>query len=356
MRSNLSSLLGRRASTANGRLAAISAVEEAYRSLPRKKHRREDEGTDWQKVADRVERLRAERPADHISSLLSELRQLEIGRSNRSRFYETHPDVGALRRRVLGRLAADPNRHFYFPNVVGGRYAPGNIGAIRYLLKCVRDDTSDIVELGSGWSSNLFQLYVGLGRTRSETIHYHGAEFTKSGRSAALALAAHDAHIRYGAYHFDYRKPDLSFLPEGKGHVLVFTRHSVEQVDLISDELYSQLAARRRPITLVHIEPVAWQSDPKLLRKRLKDDAWFFGWVKFRMARGFLTGRNQLHNAAWWSWRLGYNVNLLAIIDRFREKKLVELVAAFPDFDAQANIVNPSSLYHIQFLNDETAG
>lgn len=314
---------------------------------------KKSQGTAWQKIADKISELTTQRPDDHLATLLAELRELDISRKDPNAFYRTRELVQPLGKAILGAIDRTYEDNFHYPDVIAGRYGTSTISPIRYLLGCVRKDTTAIVELGSGWSVNLFQLYVGLGRTRSRTIAYHGAEYTEEGQQAARLLADHDGAIDYHAHSFDYRNPDLSFLNNVKGHVLVFTRHSIEQVDLIDPKLYDLLHGLGAKVTLVHIEPTGWQRDPILVTRRKKKDDSFFEDLGKLIAEDVTSGRRQMENAAWWSWRLAYNINLTSIISQAYRNKKIKVVRREYDFAAVGNVFNPSSLYHLEFIKPE---
>jgi hypothetical protein len=311
---------------------------------------KKSQGTAWQKIADRIDEFVTKRPDDHLATFLADLRELDIGRKDPNHFYRTRELVQPLGTAILSAIDRTYDDNFHYPDVIAGRYSTSAISPIRYLMGCVKPDTTAIVELGSGWSVNLFQMYVGLGRTRSRTIAYHGAEYTDEGQEAARRLATHDGAIDYHAHSFDYRKPDISFLKEAKGHVLVFTRHSIEQVDLIDPKLYDMLHKLDARVTLVHIEPTGWQRDPILITRRKKKDDSFFEDLGKLNAQDVFSARRQLENAAWWSWRLDYNINLTSIISQAYRNKKIRVVRREHDFAAIGNIFNPSSLYHIEFI------
>ena len=310
---------------------------------------KESQGSSWRKIADKIAWLRENRPDDQIASYLAELRELDIGRPDPNSFYRTRELVQPLGAAILGRIGRSYEDVFHYPEVRGGRYATSTISPIRYLMSCVRPETSAIVELGSGWSVNLFQLYVGLGRTRSHGVTYHGAEYTDEGQEAARRLAAHDGVIRYEAHSFDYRKPDLSFLSQARGHVVVFTRHSIEQVDLIDRGLYDLLAALDANVTLVHIEPVGWQRDRLLIQRRKNKDDDFFQELGRLVVCDVESPRRQMENAAWWSWRLNYNINLTSMINHAEKGGQARVVRREYDFCGVGNVLNPSSLFHLEF-------
>jgi len=316
----------------------------------RKGRSRESQGRHWQKVSDIVDKLIATRPSDHISSYLAELRELDVSRKRPSSYYQKRPTLMPLGDEVLKDFGRTTQDGFYYPNVVGGRYLPSTISPIRYLMGCVRKDTRAIVELGSGWSCNLFQIYVGIGKTNSKRIGFFSAEYTREGRDCATKLATHDGDIKHRAIAFDYRQPNLAFLEKVNGHILVFTRHSVEQVETIDPSLYDILHRLQASVSLVHIEPVGWQRDSALMERRLAGDSAYFAELGRHIVQDINSESRQIENAAWWSWRLGYNVNLTAMMEDTVQNGRARLVRREYDFSGIANVLNPASLYHLEFI------
>lgn len=237
---------------------------------------------------------------------------------------------------------------FYYPDVVNSQYRPNAISPIRYLSQLIRPDTTGIMEVGSGWSSNLFQLYIAHGATRSKKIIYYGGEYTGEGQRCAKFIAAREEKMNYRSFFFDYRAPDISFLARQRGHILLFTSHSIEQVDMINPELFEQLREIPNPVTVVHFEPVGWQRVPELMQRREANDKDFFEAIGTRAVAGNIDSVSE--NAAWWSWRLQYNMNLLPILERLQRGNVIRNVRTAYDFVANANVLNPSSLIHYEFV------
>ncbi|HSH94368.1 MAG TPA: hypothetical protein VK968_09505, partial [Roseimicrobium sp.] len=282
-----------------------------------------------------------------------------------SHFYRKRDLVQAFGENILSAVPYSLEGGFYYPNVVAGEYTATAISPIRYLMNQVRPDTTAIVEFGSGWSANLFQLYVGVGTTRSKKIDYHGAEYTDEGQQTATAMAAYDKKIKYHAHSFDYRNPDISFLNRHDGHILAFTRHSIEQVDEISPLLYDHLGALKAEVTLIHLEPVGWQTFPSLAARRAANDREFFEAIGARVAAGEVEPQVtttdpkykrivQAENAAWWSWRLKYNTNLFSIISKNRRANKIKMIAQEVDFAAIGNVLNPTTLFHLEFIKEQS--
>ena len=299
------------------------------------------QGKSWSSVETKMRDMIKKHPHDHLSSHLVRLRELDISRTDPCAFYRKRELVTAFGQNILQEADVDLENGLYYPDVNAGRYSVSPISPIRYLMKCVRPDTRAIVEFGSGWSSNLFQLFIGLGASRSAGLKYYGGEYTQEGQSAAKVIAASEPRLNYEAFSFDYRNPNTRKLGQHKGHILAFTRHSVEQVDQIDSDLYEQLAQLQAEVTLVHLEPVGWQRNPVLAGKRTAKDVKFFEEIGGKFAECVKDIDQQQSNAAWWSWRLNYNTNLTEIIDAYEHDGKIQKVREMLDFGAVGNALNP---------------
>jgi hypothetical protein len=302
----------------------------------------------WSAIHVKARKIIAERPDDHLSSILADLREISIGRADPGKFYRTRDLAQPIGRAILAEAGADIEDRFYHPDLRAGRYQAGTLSPIRYLAQLVRTNTTAVMELGSGWSSNLFQLYLARGATRSRKTIYYGGEYTREGQVCAKLLASREPAMAYRAFQFDYRDPDVTFLKRQKGHILLFTHHSIEQVDEINPLLFEQLRAIPNPVTVVHVEPVGWQRMPELLARREAGDDAFFEAIGARVQAGQLG--LPAENAAWWSWRLQYNRNLLPILQRLEDEGAIRMVRRAWDFSGAANVLNPSSLLHYEFV------
>ena len=133
-----------------------------------------------------------------------------------------------------------------------------------------------------------------------------------------------------------------------KGHILLFTSHSIEQVDVINPALFDQLRAIPNPVTVVHFEPVGWQRVPALMARRMANDRDYFEALGAQALQGSIA--SVAENAAWWSWRLEYNRNLLPILDKLEADGAITMIRRAYDFSGHANVLNPSSLLHYEFV------
>lgn len=113
-----------------------------------------------------------------------------------------------------------------------------------------------VIELGSGWGKNLFNLFKFGTPLATEFI---ALELTETGREITRALAAHCAPtMRISAKEFDYYKPDFSFLSDNKP-TAIFTHHSIEQMPEISGQLLDSILAIPGFSCAVHMEPCGFQ-------------------------------------------------------------------------------------------------
>jgi len=111
-----------------------------------------------------------------------------------------------------------------------------------------------IVELGSGLGRNLFATYYYGGPPGP----YHACEFTESGRRTTELLASLDSGMNVATHAFDHKAPDLSFLAGAK-KALIFSVHSIEQVNRLPADYFDVLAAAADEVTGMHFEPFGFQ-------------------------------------------------------------------------------------------------
>ena len=124
------------------------------------------------------------------------------------------------------------------------------------LSECVREDTSLVVELGSGWGFNLLQFWC---RGGPRNARYVAAEYTAAGRECSRELADLDAELSFSAVPFDYHAVRETPIERAGGHALVFSCQSIEQIpDLRADVIEYVLSLGSR-VTCLHFEPCGWQ-------------------------------------------------------------------------------------------------
>ncbi|MBM3598505.1 MAG: hypothetical protein FJX35_09850 [Alphaproteobacteria bacterium] len=115
------------------------------------------------------------------------------------------------------------------------------------------------VELGSGWSSNIFNLWR---NGAPGGAIYVGAEPTTEGRALAERFARHQATRDFRSVAFDYAGAAFDWLPRGIRRLVVFSVYSIEQMEHLDPGFFDRLIAATAGIPEVvgvHIEPVAWQ-------------------------------------------------------------------------------------------------
>lgn len=122
------------------------------------------------------------------------------------------------------------------------------------------DKVKSIVELGAGYGRNLIELRHHFQRPDLALI---GAEYTQSGRDAMEFFNASFPDLTPVQTAFtDHRLASFPFIP-GKDKVLVFSCHSLEQVEKLPLDFFVNLAASAEDITGVHIEPFGFQAVPR---------------------------------------------------------------------------------------------
>lgn len=117
------------------------------------------------------------------------------------------------------------------------------------------DGTRRIIELGSGWGTNLFYLWLGGGPRSAD---YVAMEYTEAGREATRLLASTEPNISVLARAFDYNAPDLSEF-RSPDRTVVLTSFSIEQMTRLNDSLFEELLAIPGLDRVIHVEPVGWQ-------------------------------------------------------------------------------------------------
>lgn len=165
--------------------------------------------------------------------------------------------VNRVHRSVQGGVAAGPAVYSIFGVAPESRSL-----AVERVGRAFRADTlidhADgvdlIVELGSGWGYNLFNVWLRGG----PSVPYLALEFVPSGRQACDLVAASvisAPSIVSGP--FDARRPRL---PEtGAKHALVFSSAALDKVRLVSDDLIGAITRMAERVTVIHFEQIPWQ-------------------------------------------------------------------------------------------------
>jgi len=196
-----------------------------------------------------------------------------------------------------------------------------------------------VAELGSGVGTNLARLRL---RHPGRDLAYIACEPTEAGRAAAATMFARDPAMRFEVRPFDYAHADFGFL-EAFARPMVFTSHSIEQVAILGADFYARLLASNVAVC-VHMEPVGWQRFTNLfdvVHAMLRDRPTFD-----RILEGYpwtIDDARLSENAAMWSARHCYNVDLLRRVAEAGERGEIELFVLAYDI-AGLNPFNPSTL------------
>lgn len=127
---------------------------------------------------------------------------------------------------------------------------------MREMISMFGSGAKRIVELGSGWGKNLFNLYKFGSRLDAE---YWGFELTRTGRELMERVGttcAPEMTLRSSA--FDYYDADFSAL-DGDAETCVFTHHSIEQIPEVPATLIDRILAIPGFQVCMHMEPVGFQ-------------------------------------------------------------------------------------------------
>jgi hypothetical protein len=160
----------------------------------------------------------------------------------------------------------------------------------RELSRAIDADTVNIIELGSGYSRNLFDIWLNGGPLNA---NYIGMEYTKGGRDCGTFLAGLEPNLRYQPFEFDYYKPALPAF-DRNAKTFVFSCYSIEQIPELSLDVFEMLLDIPGLYRVVHIEPVGWQTGPRLLPFPTELMLWGRTWISAR--------------------RMRYNTNLIRVI------------------------------------------
>lgn len=127
---------------------------------------------------------------------------------------------------------------------------------MREAIKMFGPGARRIVELGSGWGKNLFNLFKFGAPLDAE---YWGFELTATGRRLMEKVGAACAPtMRLSSSPFDYYDADFTHLA-GNVDTCVFTHHSIEQIPEIPENLIERILAIPGFKMCLHMEPVGFQ-------------------------------------------------------------------------------------------------
>lgn len=184
--------------------------------------------------------------------------------------------------------------------------------------------TRRIVELGSGWGANLFQLWSGCGPRDAAYVAF---EYTDTGRQVTQMLAALDPAMKLSVHPFDYFHPDFSPLSSAMPTV-AFSNHSIEQITKLGDAFFDSLLAVPGLQRVVHIEPVGWQ-----LRGGAED-------LLSRILPPTISWRLDFRRRA---RRHGYNTDLVPLLRTLERNNRIVIDLVLPDHIG-ANPLNPGTV------------
>lgn len=225
--------------------------------------------------------------------------------------------------------------------VVNGHYTLiPNIEPVEMVYDHIRVGIKNVVELGSGRGNNIFKLALMLGKA-ADRIKFHALEYTDSGQEITKAVASLNGALDIAVHYFNYLAPDLSVVPDD-GPTLFFSIHSIEQVAQISPDLYEQILKRQHPVTILHFEPVGWQRNPYILAEREANNIDFLNAMIAARLDDIESEECQIINSATHSWRGGYNINLLKLVNDFSTRGLLTVAELVYDFTT-GNPGNPTT-------------
>lgn len=273
----------------------------------------------WNAIIHKIESLTAAGETDiaRIVPLVAEDERREMGELDESiaKIFSISRDENGVPRRTL--VAVNGKYRFVPPSFVKETL-------LATVLANLTGETDVVVELGSGWGRNLFNVYL---RCRRRDLRFVACEPADAGRRATELLCAREDGIPFAVYPFTYTEPDLSFL-EGRPNVLFFTNHSIEQVTRLDPRLFDLMLERTARCTCVHAEPIGWQRHKALANEADKI-----------MRTGILPvdkltfeNKDFAKNAALYSWKRAYNIDLLAIIDRYQRAGKINIKVLEYDF------------------------
>lgn len=202
----------------------------------------------------------------------------------------------------------------------------------RMVASYVSDSTEYVIELGSGWGQNLFD--ISLICADRPALKYVACEPTHSGRRVTQEIASLAPRLDLTVADFNYYDARYGFL-NGRPDCVVFTCHSIEQISRFPADAITRLLDRAGPCVGIHWEPLGWQRDPALVEAvRSKE----FAEPIVEIADGKV-----LETAARWSASHGYNLDFLSVLNSLADRRLIEIKLAIYDLFG-ANPLNPSSL------------
>jgi len=127
---------------------------------------------------------------------------------------------------------------------------------MREAISVFGPDVGRIVELGSGWGKNLFNLFKFGAPLNAE---YWGMELTRAGRELMERVASETvSSMKVHSASFDYYHADFSAL-SSTINTCVFTHHSIEQIPEVSVQLIERILLIPGFRCCLHFEPCGFQ-------------------------------------------------------------------------------------------------
>jgi hypothetical protein len=138
------------------------------------------------------------------------------------------------------------------------------------VIGSIPPDCDQIIELGGGWGSNLFHLWLGGGPADAE---YVSLEPSGPGRQLSKKLAALAPGFRFATGDFDVYHMDLRGIATGR-KVFVFSCYTLAMVRQLAADFFARLLAPPAICAGIHVEPGAWQwRGSSLINSRSRDYA-----------------------------------------------------------------------------------
>jgi hypothetical protein len=122
------------------------------------------------------------------------------------------------------------------------------------------DSFDTVVELGAGWSANLFHIMLAIPGLR-RGASFNAGEYSAGGRDLGTLIAGRSfADVAYSSFPFDYNKPmtAASSVKRGK-RCLVYTCHSIEQIHRVPARIVDAMLSCGDEVFGFHFEPINFQ-------------------------------------------------------------------------------------------------
>lgn len=192
-----------------------------------------------------------------------------------------------------------------------------------FSLKPITDkidsDTDCIIEFGSGWGRNIFFL---INKLKRKDIDYYAFEYTPSGKQVSDNIKEMIPEYNIYTDLFDYNNPKFELKKKYK-KILIFTRHSIEQVNVLKPEFLNKLLDIDAKYDVVHQEPIGWQIDTEQREKWNQRDRNF---SKFK--------------------RKYFNTNLFPMLKDLESKKRITILNLIVDYSSYRQEWNSTTVVH----------